>query len=346
MSGRFRFLLFHPVETERKKLICLTPIRNEAWVLDKFLSCASLWADHIILADDHSEDESRAIARRFPKVHLIENPVAEFDEAQRQRLLLDEARKIPGPKILFALDADEFLSANYTTSPEWQRILSAAPGSLFALRCVNVLPNFKRAWIAHRLPVIFVDDGTPHTGRRIHSRRLPTPSIDDTVELSEMKVLHLQYTDWARMRSKHAWYQCFEHLSLDLRGVALYRKYHHMDRFARRESLTVPVEARWTAEYEAQGIRMSEVLQTPYWWDGAVVKMLAEHGPAFFADVAIWDRDWNAIARRVVPVSSADLSDPRRAMQKWMHRYLRASQPYSTAWPIRMLDAALMRLGF
>lgn len=334
------------METERKKLICLTPMRNEAWVLDKFLSSASLWADHIILADDHSEDESRAIARRFPKVHLIENPAAEFDEAQRQRLLLDEARKIPGPKILFALDADEFLTANYTTSLEWQQILDAEPGSLFYLRYLNVLPTFKRAWIAHRTPAIFVDDGTPHIGRRMHSQRLPTAPLGDKRELKEIKILHLQFLDWSRMQSKHAWYQCFEHLNLDLHGVALYRKYHHMDRFARRESLTVPVEAHWTADYEAQGIRMSEVLQTPYWWDDAVVKMLVERGPAFFADIAMWDRDWNAIKRRVGPDSPVDLSDPRSAMQKWMHRYLCATQPYSTAWPIQKLDAVLMRLGF
>jgi hypothetical protein len=113
---------------ERPKLICLTPVLNEAWILERFLKCTSLWADHIIIADQRSTDGSREIARRCPKVTLIDNRSEVFNEPERQQMLLAEARRIPGAKILLALDADEFLTANFLTSPEWETNSPGASG--------------------------------------------------------------------------------------------------------------------------------------------------------------------------------------------------------------------------
>ena len=38
----------------RPTLVVLTPVRNEAWILRAFLEATSLWADHIIIADQMS----------------------------------------------------------------------------------------------------------------------------------------------------------------------------------------------------------------------------------------------------------------------------------------------------
>jgi hypothetical protein len=32
-------------------VICIVPVKNEAWILGNFLTCAQKWADHIIVAD-------------------------------------------------------------------------------------------------------------------------------------------------------------------------------------------------------------------------------------------------------------------------------------------------------
>ena len=48
----------------RPTMIVITPVRNEAWVLDAFLTCTSSWADYIILADQHSDDGTREIAAK------------------------------------------------------------------------------------------------------------------------------------------------------------------------------------------------------------------------------------------------------------------------------------------
>ncbi|HSY54210.1 MAG TPA: glycosyltransferase family 2 protein, partial [Opitutaceae bacterium] len=124
----------------RPTLICLVPVRNEAWILERFLQCTSTWADHIIIADQQSADGSREIAARYPKVRLVENPGIGLDEKTRQELLIAEARKVSGPRILIALDADEMFSANFATSPEWPSLLAAAPGTSLWLERADLYP--------------------------------------------------------------------------------------------------------------------------------------------------------------------------------------------------------------
>src|SRR5437660_66806 len=84
-------------DSQRATVICVTPVRNEEWILERFLLCASLWADYIIVADQGSDDDTPRIAASHPKVTLIENSSPAYDEAARQKLLnlpcLDEERR-------------------------------------------------------------------------------------------------------------------------------------------------------------------------------------------------------------------------------------------------------------
>src|SRR5262245_56122736 len=125
----------------RPTIVCITPIKNEAWILERFLTCASVWADHIILADQNATDGSREIAHRFPKVRLLDNSAKSYNELERQQMLLAEARRIPGPRLLLALDADEFLTANFHTSPEWETIRNAPAGTVISFQWPYVHTN-------------------------------------------------------------------------------------------------------------------------------------------------------------------------------------------------------------
>ena len=154
--------------------IVVTPVRNETWILDRFLRCASLWADHIVIADQGSTDGSREIAARHPKVTLVDNPGAAYDEGARQRLLLEAARGFPGPRLIFALDADEILTATWAESAAFRDLADAAPGTVVAMRWANVLPGVHSCWLPEEGIVFgYVDDGADHPGERIHSVRLP-----------------------------------------------------------------------------------------------------------------------------------------------------------------------------
>ena len=305
------------------KVICLTPIKNEAWILNRFIQCASLWADHIIIADQQSTDGSREIALAYPKVTLIDNLSQDFNEPERQKLLINEARKFSGPSILIALDADEFLTANVFSSMEWKTVLSANPGTAIRLQWINVLPDLKHCWNPKKDRVFgFVDDRQyEHVGKTIHSPRLPTTNGSPNLSLREVKVLHYQYTDWARMQSKHRWYQIWEKINFPQKSlISIYREYHHMYRTTTQGLLSI--EDRWLKEYVNFGIDMTS-LYVPdlYWWDIESSRLLEKYTPQYFSGLDIWGYPWsNKIA------GSELTKDPRSGTEKLIHIWLRKSQ--------------------
>lgn len=325
-----------------RKLICLTPVKDEAWILDRFLKCASLWADHIIVADQNSSDDTRKIAAAYEKVILIHNESQAFNEPERQKLLISEARKIPGPKILLALDADEILTSNWMKSPEWSTLLEAPLGTVFRFQCVNIRPDMESCWIP---PIDFawgiVEDGSEHKGCKIHSPRIPIPEKAPSILMRDIKVLHYQYTDWERMRSKHRWYQAWELLHNNRPStVSLYRQYHHMFSVSSDAIRKIPKE--WFKGYEEQGIDMTSVWRDAcYRWDKELLKMMSDYGVSCFAKAAIWDLDWSLLAGQLGYSDTSRFKDPRGWLQKMLHDWLKNTQPYANALSIRVIDEVL-----
>jgi len=309
-------------------IICLTPIKNEAWILHRFLKCASLWADHIIIADQTSTDESREIALSYPKVSLIDNTSSQYNEAERQKLLIEKARKITGQRLLIALDADEALTANFNSSPEWDTILDALPGTVINFQWVNLRPDLQTYWSSgHNLPLGFMDDGTEHLGSSIHSSRLPIPENAANIILRDIKVLHYQYTDWQRMQSKHYWYQCWERLNHpNRRSIEIYRQYHHMyeiDKHDLNQILT-----NWFSSYEEQGIDMTSISRSgSFWWDEQILDLFEKYGTKLFKQEAIWDVKWEQIAEKLGrDVRTSQYTDPRNHLDKLIHKWLKRTQ--------------------
>lgn len=322
-------------------MICLTPVKNEAWILDRFLRCASLWADRIIVADQGSDDDSVAIARRFPKVTLIENNSPTYDEGARQRLLLEAARRIPGQRILIALDADEMLTANWSNSSEWSAMRAASPGTVIRFQWVNLRPDLETCWLGPRhMPLGLVDDNSEHVGGLIHSNRLPVAPKAPSFELGEIKVLHYQYTDWPRMESKQRWYQCWEQLRQPRRPAQIYRQYHFMHAIPATQVL--PVRTEWFDDYRRQGIDLTSTCREGSdAWDRQVLQMIQEHGPATFRRINIWDVDW---ARHAIQagMDRAAIRDPRSWLDRAVLRWLGKTQQRYTR-PFNRLVQWLLR---
>lgn len=325
-------------------VFCLTPVKNEAWILERFLQCASLWADHIIIADQGSTDGSREIAQKFPKVKLIDNASQGWSEPVRQQMLLAEARSIPGPKVLFSLDADEFLTANFAVSPEWNSILSAPPGTVIGIQWPEIEVNFSDLTYFYYpiiLPFGFVDDGTEHKPELIHGRRVPMPTACRILSLTEIKLMHYCLADVDRFKSRIRWYQCFEHLSLNKKPIDLYRYYNKI-RFISPQA-TAKVPRQWIEGYQERGIDMSSVNRDgSYRWDREVLGYFKEYGTKKFRRLAIWGVDWAELRDELCPGESLqDLSDPRSKFEKLVHRWLELSQPdfslYATPWIGRRL---------
>ena len=333
--------------SQAQRLICLTPTRNEAWIIRQFLAAARCWADDVIVADQGSTDGTVEQLRATPGVTTLVNDSPRFDEVTRQRLLISRAREIPGRRILIALDADEALSANFPTSVQWQRLESAAPGTVLRFRWANLLPGFQQAWIPAQLKRFgFVDDGSEHGGHRIHNQRIPGTPDAPTIDMQDVVILHFQYVLWDRMRSKHRWYQAWEHQEHRQKGpLDIFRQYHHMYGSWDKHELQ-PVRREWFLGYERAGIDFGSLVGEPItWWDKRMVEMIASQGPAFFRKCAIWDVDWGRIASQL-DVQHGDVSDPRNAIERLVHWLLFRTQPHRSNGFVRGFEHILRRFGW
>lgn len=275
----------------KAKVVCLTPIKNEAWILDKFLAAASLWADHIIIADQMSDDGSRDIALKYDKVILVDNTSTEFNEPERQKLLIEEARKIPGKKLLFALDADEFISSNAFSTQDWKDMLVADTGTVFKFKWPFIASCFEKYWAGSEpnMPFAFMDDGSEHNGSKIHSTRVPFPTHSTVVDIVDFVVMHYQFTDWKRMESKHRWYQCFERIEFPNKSaVEIFRRYNHMYQVKEKDKYNIPKS--WFEFYLTSGIPISSVeISDRYYWDREVENFKKQHGEHFFRNIDLED---------------------------------------------------------
>lgn len=329
---------------EKSTIICIIPIKNEAWILERALKCHSLWADHIFIADQGSEDGSREIAERFEKVTLVESDYSTYDMGHVREKLLEAARKITGKRIIIALDADEMLSANWVDSPEWQTILTASEGTVLRFRWANILPNHLSAWMQPcDIAFGFVDDGREYQGSRISELRVPISKASPSLLMREMNVLHYQYTDWKRNKSKQRWYQCWERINFaNKRPIQIYRQYHRMD--AMPSEQVVPINAEWLATYKQHNIDMTSIReQAYYWWDIEFVHLLRKYGTHKFKKLDVWHTSWDKIEQLCQTIESADsYRDPRNIFDKWMHQWLAKTQKESLTSKIRWAQWVLI----
>ena len=311
----------------RPKIICLTPVRNEAWVLDRFLQAASLWADHIIISDQESTDGSLEIARKYEKVILLENKALPyFDEYLMRKPLFDAARAIEGDKILISIDADELLTPNWD-SKEWEEILYAPKGTVIEFFLGNIDYGFKKWW---RRSVIagYVDDGCEYTVENVvHIPRSIYGKNHNVLIPKEIGVLHLQYTDWKRMQCKHRWYQCFEHIKNVNDIVDIFRRYHHMYNLPKEDLKELP--AWWIEKYKQYGIDITESqTQNKMYWEQVVLDYMLEFGTKYFRYLNIWDVDWCAIASKWNYDKPERFRNPQTLCDRLLIWYLRISQSF------------------
>lgn len=338
------------VPSEKRTVVCITPTKNEAHNLPRFLACASLWADRIIVADQRSEDDSAQIVKAHPKATLIQNESTDYSESERQKLLLDAARQVPGPRLIVAMDADEILPSPLFDSAIWDRILTAAPGTVGQLRFVNMLPGLRRAWGSfYWQNRIYVDDGRPHAGRLIHSPPVPVYPDCPVLQFPESLLLHYALADAPRFARRRTWYQCFELLNSKHFGpVQIYRRYHVYDVMPEEEM--VDVDPAWFAAYERAGIDVRHVEPGPTrQWDRDLFSWMLDPkiGPGQFSKLAIWETDWNLeyekFAGKAPPV---DLRDPRSWYERSVHGWLARTQKWERSIPIRLVQRGLRLIGW
>ena len=304
-----------------------------------FLEATSLWADYIIIADQMSTDGSREIAKEYPKVILIDNDRKEMHQAATRRILFEAARKIEGKKLLFTLDADEFLSGDFVHTADWEKIMESRPDDSFCWRWMNLKRNditkystFQHFyWCVHESEALW--DGE-FPDNFIHEWRLPwSPNADAGHKflLNDFCSIHLARVNEMRQRNKERFYQVSTVANRPkVSKVSLYRQYHREEEL---DYYDVPANAY--KFYEDHGLdiwKYVDMTDEGTYYTSEIMEYFKRDGVKKYALLDIWDEDW---------MGRNGLSDPRTRMQKLIHRYLRRTTLRANNLFVRMVDKVL-----
>lgn len=319
------------------KTIVLTAVRNEEWIIRLFLQVMSHVADHIIVADQGSTDRTRAICREFPKVILIDNDSPTFNEPERQTLLIETARRLfPEPRLLLTFDADDIPSGNLFEDPEWKSILQAPPGWPVLLQNICLYGSSKEyrtnqpnMYGVSYLPYAMIDNNAPHFGEPIHTPRVPFRRDVPPIRLKNVVSMHYQFVDVQRAMAKQRWYMCYERLRFPEKSpLKIINNYRwviwDVHTWAPRVS-----PSEWILGWEQRSVNLADITRPKYfWWTWEILRLFKQYGGAHFADLPIWDYDWEAarkdgLTQGISGLPERAVRDPRSRQTQLAHHLLR-----------------------
>lgn len=306
--------------SQTPKIVVITPVKNEAWILDRFLAVTSKFADQIIIADQNSTDGSQTICKSYPKVTLIENKSEQFNEAERQILLIQKARELmPGHKIILALDADEILAANATKTVGWQSMVNAKPGTVLCFEKPNLYLTPNQYIKGQPSPHGYVDDGIEHKPSQIHSVRIPMPDYAPRLDIHDVKILHYAMIRPTGQAAKFRMYSVIEN-ALTIGFILTRRRKYSANKLyiESGEAQLSPAQSEWFTGWEEMGIDMQTIINQKYYWqDFEVLQYFHKYGLRRFWLEDIWNFDWEAcrlyaksIGMRNIPED--EISEPPR----------------------------------
>lgn len=332
---------------DKPTIVVITPVRNEAWVLDAFLTCTSSWADYIILADQHSDDGTREIAKRYEKVVLIDNPSQEWYEYLCRTRLLEEAVKLPGDnKIIFGLDADEFLSEGFEKTESWQRMMTSQGTQIFSFRWLNLFDDFSSVeftdadfdWAGHYdSSISVVEEYKKREKHAVHCARIPCLETNRChyFVVDDFWVIHLAKLNHERIRQKFDFYQVTwvdknEEKANPIRMYRGYNKYYpdklsHLDEPVKLCCAGSPVDYSSLVRTSDYGKHYVDEM----------VQVFKREGTDKFKQLCIWDNPY---------LIEAGVKPDIPLKYRVLHSYLRKSQPWAEAKFFRFIDKILKRL--
>lgn len=312
-------------------VICVTPIKNEAWILDRFLRMASEWADYIVIADQCSDDHSPAIAKSFEKVIYVLNE-GEFDEQKRSQLLLNEVRRIEADKkLVVCLDADEALTLNWCESKEWLNMLESDPKTVFLMDWIELFHKLKTSNVGikkdQKTPFAYIDDGTSNfdSGIKFHLTRVPDIDNPVQIELNDIGNLHFKYLAEKRLAQRMIWYQFFEVEKKTKKDyVTIFRQYNKVLGYNFiNNRITLDGKLRNSSFKDDVYIVDDSELT---WHGKEVLDYLRKNGCKKYARLYVWNYKWRLDSKKIIGNETYEFKDPRLPFQKVIHNYLRRTQ--------------------
>ena len=334
--------------------IVMTPTRNEAWVIRAFLECNGLWADYIIIADQMSIDGTREIITEYIKkseelivkseecshraeVIMIDNKNPEFNEAERQGMLVAKAREVAAGRdtLLWGLDADEILPANWQETEDGKKILNSVKGDVFWFKWAQLAPDKKHYGDSVYYPWLFHDDGVePHGNyvRNMHSMRIPYPIEEKQMyEVKGFRVLHCGLLDPMRIAAKNRFYE-FVDWEMNKRSPIVLSRFYSAHRIENQviddqfelepEAIAFPFDFWWQIELGAEHT----------WFDDYVHERLTRYPIEQLRKIDIWDGEF---------MQYYNIEDKRRWIDTCIHKYLHRTDKCKSNIIVRAIDKVL-----
>lgn len=342
--------------------IVMTPTRNEAWVIRAFMESTTRWADYVIICDQFSTDGTREIVAEYAarngdainddallndandehrraQVILIDNPDTEFNEAERQRILVAKAREVSAGRdtLLWGLDADEILAANAFETEDWQKIIHSKPGAVFWFHWAQLTYD-KKHYYNNRdpFPWLFHDDGIePHGNwvREMHSMRIPYPKDEhDMTYVKDFRILHLGPAPLNRVRAKERFYMFVDWQVNHRPPYTLGRQYIGSNAYP-KEQYNLPNEWIYTKQNNGWSLWDNVDLDEKHcWMDDYIYERLNKFPIHTLAKLPIWTQGF---------LTYYHLKDPRPWYVQIVHRFLYSTQKHRKNIIIRGIDKVL-----
>lgn len=330
--------------------IVMTPTRNEAWVIRAFLECNGLWADYIIIADQMSTDGTREIISEYIdkwkekggkcKVIMIDNTNPEFNEAERQSMLVAKAREMAAGRdtLLWGLDADEILSANWQDTEDGRHILNSVKGDVFWFKWANIANDKVHYGEGVCEPWLFHDDGVePHGNyvRNMHSMRIPYPIEEKQMfYVKDFHVLHCGFMSPNRTAAKNRFYQFVDWEMNKRNPISLGRTYYAHYRKNIRYDTSFEIEKEAIA-YPFDVWSLVDLDATHTWFDDYIKERLTRYPMDQLRKLDIWDDEF---------LEHYAIEDKRRWIDKCIHGYLHKTDKCKRSIVIRGIDKIMKKV--
>jgi hypothetical protein len=303
------------------KIIALMPVRNEAWVLPHSLACLSAFCDVVLVNDQDSEDDSREICRRFPKVVLLESRQQLICEQARWQLF-DAARDYDGHNLLWCTDADELMSPTLASQFFASQRDALVPGTVIECLYYHLWhrPDRYRTAGGYYAPywkeLALRDDRRMDFNRDrrlpLHEPRVPLERAAGRLRAGDLPVLHLQWLVPHRNQLKQAWYRCRE--LLDGQNPSAINQFYSVTFHDARVD-TAPVPPEWVEDVTFPG---DEGDRVPSWHRREIVAWFDEYGIERFEPLEIWH-----------------IAELRNEFRRRVGRPPKPDRSYLPPWPVR-----------
>lgn len=322
----------------------MTPVRNEAWVLRAFLTATSQWADYIIIADQMSTDGSREIYSDFQlsshhcELIVIDNKNPDFNEAERQAILVSKAREVAAGRdtLLWGLDADEILAANAFETKDWQLIMNSNPGAVFWFRWAQLTHDVEHYFETDRsFPWLFHDDGIEPHGNYVcamHSMRIPYPIDEhDMHYVKDFRVLHFGPAPLNRVRAKERFYIFVDWQVNNRPPYTVGRNYRGSNSYP-EQLIKMPTD--WIVFGQLNIASLVDLDENHCWMDDYIYNRLDKAAMSTIIKLPIWDNEF---------LDYYQMPDPRPWYVRLVHKYLENTQRIHQEKWVRVVDKLLSK---